>query len=112
VLTTQSQQSFKGEKPVPYGTKGSTRPDSFLPDVSISVEVKNYDLSKGNSKLVNNVVKQAIKRARELPPGTKQALVVDVRGQKISDAQLSQLFRDINRKSGNLFGDRWWVFMD
>lgn len=107
----QSQQSSKGGKPVPWGTKGSTRPDASLPDHAISVEVKNYDLSQGNSRLVNNVVNQAVKRAKELPQGTQQALVIDVRGQNISDAQLLKLFEDINSKSGNLFGDRWWVFM-
>jgi hypothetical protein len=109
---TLSQQSSKGGKPVPYGTKGSTRPDSTLPQNAISVEVKNYDLSKGNSNLVYNVVTQAAKRAKELPSGTKQALVIDIRGQKIGDAQLSKLFQDINSKSGNLFENRWWVFRD
>jgi RHS repeat-associated protein len=108
----QSQKSFKGGKPVPYGTKGSTRPDSFEPNNALSVEVKNYDLSKGNSSLVNNVVKQAIKRAGELPPGSRQALVIDIRGQQISDAQLKTLFQDIDGRSGGLFGGRFWAFMD
>ena len=111
-LTTRSQQSYKGGNPAQYGTKGSTRPDSFLPEISTSVEVKNYDLSKGNSNLVNNVVNQAIKRAAELPAGTKQALVIDIRGQKVSDTQLQRLFQDINTRSGNLFENRWWVFRD
>jgi hypothetical protein len=111
-VPTRSQPSYKGEKPTYYGAKDSVRPDFELPEAGVVVEVKNYDLSKGNAKLVENVVKQALKRAQELPAGTKQALVIDVRGQAISHSQLEQLFQQINAKSGNLFGDRWWVFMN
>jgi hypothetical protein len=36
--------------------------------------------------------------------------VIDVRGQSISETQLSKLFEDINAKSGNLFEDRGGCF--
>ena len=108
----KAQQSFKGGKLEKYGTRGTTRPDSFVEELSLSVEVKNYNLSKGTSNLVNTVANQAIKRQKELPPGSKQALVIDVRGQKVSDAALNKMFQDINTKSGNLFENRWWVLMD
>ncbi|MGW4336663.1 hypothetical protein ACWEK5_28210 [Rhodococcus koreensis] len=111
-VRSQPQVSFKGSVEVHYGMKGSTRPDSFLTDYKISVEVKNYNLSKGNDRLIRNVVAQAQRRAAELPPGAKQALVIDIRGQNIPEQQLQGLFQEINMRSGNLFGDRWWVFMD
>ncbi|AHG65587.1 putative filamentous hemagglutinin / adhesin [Advenella mimigardefordensis DPN7] len=50
------QVSFKDGKEVPYGTKGSVRPDWCLGNVC-SIEVKNYDLAKNQQSLVNNVAK-------------------------------------------------------
>jgi|GEM_PF-6004038 len=111
-VPVRGQPTYKGGKMAKWGTAGSTRPDFELPEASVVVEAKNYDLSKGNAKLIANVVPQALKRAAELPPGTKQALVIDVRGQAISHDQLNQLFQQINAKTGNLFENRWWVFMN
>ncbi|NUQ30409.1 MAG: hypothetical protein HOQ35_18090 [Acidobacteriaceae bacterium] len=104
------QRSFRGGFPSPNGRQGSTRPDGYLPEVGVVIEVKNYDLSKGSSKLINNVVEQALRRQAELPEGLKQALVIDVRGQNVTEAQAQNIIDTINQRTGNLFDNRWWFF--
>lgn len=96
------QRSFLNGKEVPYGTKGSVRPDHHKP--GSSVEVKNYDVttSQGRSSLVNNVSGQAGSRAANLPPGTKQSVVIDVRGQAVSDATLDDIAGRIVTRSGGV----------
>jgi len=95
----RSQVSFKNGAEVPYGTKGSVRPEYYRKGSSI--EVKNYNLqtSKGRGSLVNNVSRQAKDRATHLPPGTKQEVYVDIRGQAVSRADLTSVKTRIVSKS-------------
>jgi YD repeat-containing protein len=94
------QISFKDGVEVPYGTKGSVRPEYYREGAS--VEVKNYNLetAAGRARLERNVVGQAIQRADNLPSGTTQSLTIDVRGQNVTRAQLNQMLANIERKSG------------
>jgi hypothetical protein len=96
----RKQVSFKDGEEVPYGTKGSTRPDHYTP--GNSVEVKNYDVSTsaGRSNLVRNVVDQAAKRAANLPEGTTQSLRIDVRGQSVSVDTLNEMASRIAARTG------------
>jgi hypothetical protein len=96
----REQVSFKDGEEVPYGTKGSTRPELYRPGDSI--EVKNYDVttSAGRSRLVRNVVDQAMKRAANLPEGTTQALRVDVRGQDVPIDTLNEMASRIAARTG------------
>jgi len=104
------QQSFKnvGGKPqkVPYGTKGSTRPDWFKAGPPpASVEVKNYNLETvaGQRRLIDNVTNQAIQRAKEMPADTVQHLIIDVRGQNVPLETLDDIVETIEHASnGNL----------
>jgi hypothetical protein len=95
----EPQKSFKNGKEVPYGTKGSSRPEYYKPGTS--VEVKNYNIEtpQGRNALVNNVTKQAQQRASNLPPGTTQEVHIDVRGQNVPRSELQQLTNDIVSKS-------------
>jgi hypothetical protein len=46
--------------------------------------VKNYGAIKWKSRresLISKTVKQAIDRAKQLPPGTVQKIIIDLRGQ-------------------------------
>jgi hypothetical protein len=97
--TYSAQKSFKNGKEVPYGTKGSSRPDFYVRGNSI--EVKNYNISSsaGQRRLIDNVANQAIQRARELPKGTRQSVVIDLRGQKLSIADSANLLQKIVQKS-------------
>ena len=99
---------------VPYGTPGSTRPDFYKPNPppmpkvgelappGTSVDVKNYDVSTPQARqdLVQNAGSQAKDRAAILPPGSKQTLEIDVRGQNITPSQITQLKADIAKASG------------
>jgi RHS repeat-associated protein len=89
-----AQKSFKNGKPVKYGTKGSVRPEGYK--IGESIEVKNYDVTtkKGVNSVVDNVSKQIIQRQSNLPSGTAQKVVIDIRGQKIS----GQAMQDITNK--------------
>jgi len=100
-----SQKSFKTgadgvSREVPYGTKGSVRPDFYK--TGTSVEVKNYNVETpaGRASLEKNVVRQAIQRSNDLPAGTTQKLVIDVRGQNVSRTQLNDMLSNIETKSG------------
>jgi len=97
-----TQKSFKGGKEVPYGTKGSTRPD--LHENGHSIEVKNYkiDNPQGKSRLKKELTRQYNDRVKELPPNTKQTAIIDTRGQNISLKELKNLKNDIQKNAKNL----------
>ena len=98
-----AQKSFKDGIEVPYGEKGSSRPDLY--QTGHSIEVKNYKIttSSGRSRLVNNVSKQVEKRISDLPDGTKQSVIIDIRGQDVSDEILEGLYEKImNKTNGNV----------
>ena len=67
----------------------------------ISIEAKNYNLSKGSSGLVNNIAKQYNQRVTNLPKGTKQIIEIDIRGQNISELQQSQIRQNIVQKTSS-----------
>ncbi|QTD39543.1 ribonuclease YeeF family protein [Sporosarcina sp. Te-1] len=94
-----AQKSFKDGKEVPYGEKGSSRPDLY--QTGHSIEVKNYKIttSSGRSRLVNNVSRQVEKRISDLPNGTKQSVIIDIRGQNVSDEILDELYEKIMNKT-------------
>ena len=81
---------------MPYGTKGSVRPDGWV--VGASLEAKNYDLSTPDQqeRLVENIAKQAQQRDIHLPPGNEQHVTIDVRGQNISEETLWALRLEIS----------------
>nr|WP_246861308.1 hypothetical protein [Bacillus sp. REN3] len=94
-----AQKSFKDGKEVPYGEKGSSRPDLYR--TGHSIEVKNYIITtpSGRSRLVNNVSKQVEKRLSDLPNGTKQSVIIDIRGQSVSDEIVEELYEKIVNKT-------------
>lgn len=94
----RAQVSFKDGKEVPYGTKGSTRPD-WCQGNTCRVEVKNYTISTNSNGLINNVSKQAIERQKHLPEGMKQEVVIDIRGQAVSSAEKRAIVKGIVQKS-------------
>lgn len=95
-----AQVSFKNGKKVNYHTKGSVRPDLYKD--GFSIDVKNYNITNqnGRSRLIANIEKQYHQRQIHLPSGTKQAVIIDVRGQNIPTSVLNQLEQDIKRHTG------------
>ena len=90
-----SQQSFLHGEVVPYGTKGSVRPDFYR--IGSSIDYKNYNISTPSKRnnLVRNIKNQYFRREIELPSNTQQTFVMDIRGQNISDDILNQLYDNI-----------------
>lgn len=98
----KEQQSFKGGESVQHGTRGSSRPDLYIKGHSI--EVKNYNVTttSDRSNLVNNVSNQVNKRVSDLPIGTKQTVIIDVRGQNVSRQILREIKLAINNKTNGI----------
>lgn len=96
----ESQKSFLNGKEVPYGTRGSVRPEYYK--YGHSVEVKNYNIetSQGRNNLINNMNKQVKQRIQNLPSGTKQTAIIDIRGQHIENDILRDVKNRIISKSG------------
>ena len=86
---------------VPYGTKGSVRPDYYKEGSSIDIKNYNIENSSGRSRLVENIKKQYYQRVKNLPKDTSQTVVIDVRGQNVSDEILAELKRDIEKETKN-----------
>ena len=88
---------------MPYGTKGSVRPEYYHYDIKNSIEVKNYSIetSAGRNSLINNVSGQVKQRVIHLPEGIKQTIVIDIRGQNISSSSLRETRNRIIEKSGS-----------
>ena len=97
-----AQKSFIDGKEVPYGTKGSVRPDYYR--AGISVDVKNYDIGglKGRRNLVRTIERQYSQRVENLPHGTQQIVMIDMRGQKIEASTLVELYNDIIQKTSSI----------
>nr|WP_245643846.1 hemagglutinin repeat-containing protein [Paraburkholderia oxyphila] len=96
------QVSYKDGKQVSYGTSGSVRPDFVAQDGSSSFEVKNYNIATNSSGLVDNVAKQVIQRQANLPDGMQQQVVIDTRGQVVTDAQKISIIQGIVQKSNGI----------
>ncbi|CAG9186329.1 hypothetical protein LMG32289_06376 [Cupriavidus pampae] len=96
------QVSYKDGREVPYGTAGSVRPDFVAADGAASFEVKNYNIATNSSGLINNVAQQAIQRASNLPAGMEQQVVIDVRGQAVTEAQKNLIVQGIVLKSNGV----------
>lgn len=66
------------------------------------MDVKNYNVesASGRSNLARNIEKQYQQRMENLPEGTKQSVLIDIRGQNVTDAELSALYNDIMKRTG------------
>ncbi|XZW25632.1 two-partner secretion domain-containing protein [Acinetobacter baumannii] len=99
--TALPQVSYKGGQIVPYGTPGSVRPDFSIGN-TVGVEVKNYNIANNSSGLISNVSKQVITRAEHLPKGMQQQVVIDIRGQNVTEQQRMAIRSGIISKSNGL----------
>jgi filamentous hemagglutinin len=66
------------------------------------IEVKNYDLSlpANRASLYNDVAEQALRRAENLPSGSFQGVIIDIRGQAIDPAVLQRIASNIQQATG------------
>ena len=97
-----SQVSFRDGNPTSTGAKGSVRPDLYTKGRSI--EVKNYLIGSTGQRrrLIAIIRKQAIKRARHLPKGTRQTVRLDLQGQVGVDDKMRVLAIAIEEATNGL----------
>ena len=95
-----AQKSFINGEEVPYDTKGSVRPEFYKNGHSVEVKNYNVETSSGRNSLINNVSSQIKKRLTNLPEGTEQTVVIDVRGQDYNLEILRDIKNKIIEKSG------------
>lgn len=95
----REQVSFLNGQEVPYGTPGATRPDIVREvDTGIeAIEVKNYDLSNLNrvKSLVSELKRQIGQRVDDLPNNSNQRIVLDTRGQNLTNKQVDNVVNQI-----------------
>lgn len=96
-----AQKSFINGEEVPYGTKGSVRPDYYKDGFSVDIKNYNVESASGRSNLARNIEKQYYQRIENLPDGTKQSVMIDIRGQNVSDEALGALYDDIMQRTDN-----------
>jgi hypothetical protein len=96
----EKQVAFKNKRVVPMNKKGSVRPEGYK--IGETIEVKNYDLrtEAGIKSMIANVVKQFRRRVSNLPSGTKQNIVLDVRGQSLNTNQLMKIKSRLMTQTG------------
>ena len=89
------------EGEVPYGTKGRVRPDYYKDGFCVDIKNYNVESASGRSNLARNIEKQYYQRIENLPDGTKQSVMIDIRGQNVSDEALGALYDDIMQRTDN-----------
>lgn len=78
-----------------------TRPD-WCNGNTCGIEVKNYNIATNINGLINNVSKQAIHRAENLPAGMQQRIIIDVRGQIVTPNQERTIIKGIVERSNGV----------
>lgn len=104
------QVSFLDGQEVPINTPGATRPDVVVKNANGTVkaiEVKNYNLAQSSNRntLLNELERQVTSRASNLPAGSTQEIVLDVRGRGFSDELIDATITAIRNRLANIYPD-------
>lgn len=106
-LGGREQVTFLNGKEVAYGTKGATRPD-IVREVGgklEAVEIKNYDLVNNANGLYSELEREVTARAANLPEGSVQRIVLDVRGRGYDEALIESIKSGIWDRLGSIYPD-------
>lgn len=95
----KDQVSYLNGKEVSYGTAGATRPDIVrqVGNHIEAIEVKNYDLKNNKSLLIRVLKKEIGDRVNNLPSGSTQRIVLDVRGRGYDEKFLNVIAKQIQK---------------
>jgi hypothetical protein len=105
------KKSYILGKVVRFGKKGSVRPDFVAKDGRLAIDVKNYNIATNKWGLIDNVTGQAKQRLPHLPPGMKQGVLIDIRGQEVTQETLNQIEQEIVKRSDNLISEDNIIFL-
>ena len=104
------QMSFLNGKEVPMNTPGATRPDVVVqnPNGTVrAIEVKNYNLAQSSNRhtLYTELERQVTSRMANLPAGSTQEIVLDVRGRGFSDELIEATITAIRNRLASIYPD-------
>lgn len=101
----KEQVSYLNGKEVQYGTKGATRPDISrkIRGKFEAIEVKNYDLVNNANGLYSELEREVSARVKNLPEGSLQRVVLDIRGRGYSEAQVEAVKQGIWARLENIY---------
>lgn len=101
------QVSFLNGKEVPMSTQYATRPDvvRYNNGVLEAIEVKNYNLASKSSRscLYQELQRQVTDRVANLPQGSTQRIVLDVKGRGFSDDLIQSVINNIRVKLDGIY---------
>lgn len=93
------QVSYLAGKEVAMNTPGATRPDIIrqVGDHLEAIEVKNYNLESSASRntLLKELSRQVTQRAKDLPEGTTQRIVLNTQGRGYSENLVNEVVQSI-----------------
>lgn len=104
------QVSYLNGKQVNQYTQGATRPDVVIQNADGTVkaiEVKNYNLESANSRngLLSELERQISSRVTNLPTGSTQEIVLDVRGRGFSTKLIDSVIASIKNRLNSVYYD-------
>lgn len=106
----EEQISYLDGVEVSSAPKGATRPDVVVKNADGSIkaiEVKNYNLASSNSRseLYRELERQVTSRANNLPAGSTQEIVLDVRGRGFSKDVIDNVVANIQSRCAPVYKD-------
>ena len=106
----EEQISYLDGVEVSSATKGATRPDVVVKNADGSIkaiEVKNYNLASSNSRsvLYKETVREVTDRVNNLPPGSTQEIILDVRGRGFSKDVVDNVVANIQSRCASVYKD-------
>ena len=104
------QVSYLNGKEVAMNTPGATRPDVVVKNANGTVkaiEVKNYNLAQSSNRhtLYTELERQVKDRLANLPSGSTQEIVLDVRGRGFTDELIENTIAAIRNRLANIYPD-------
>ena len=102
------QISYLDGVEVPMNTPGATRPDVVVKNADgtiKAIEVKNYNLAQSSNRniLLKELERQVGDRVRNLPTGSTQEIVLDVRGRGFSEELIKSTVTAIQNRLINIY---------
>lgn len=107
---SSEQIAYRDGVEVPQNTLGSTRPDVVVknPDGTVhAIEVKNYNLEQipNRNTMLSVLEREVTDRVNNLPPGSTQEIVLDIRGRGFSEEIIEDTITAIRNRLGNIYPD-------
>lgn len=104
----KEQVSFLDGQEVSLSTKGATRPDVVVKNADGTVhaiEVKNYNLANASNRgeLYRELERQITSRVKNLPKGSTQEIVLDVRGRNFPKELIDMVIKNIHLRCDGVY---------